>query len=185
MRFCPTASTPANDVKGGHQDLKGVLVTVLGGTFRAWGPYFPTQYLSHYGSYGVNPWHFEDQIGRAAPDAGPWYTTDVRGADRVPVMLDSATLMTGAADNGDNGNVPPQRDAIPVTPADSSQQSCMNRHNGGVNGMFLDWSVRKVGLKELWTLTWYPEYNTAGPWTKAGGVRRDDWPEWLRKFRDY
>ena len=56
---------------------------------------------------------------------------------------------------------------------------------GGVNGLFLDWSVRKVGLKEPWTLKWYPEYDTAGPWTKAGGVKREDWPEWLRKFKDY
>jgi len=24
-----------------------------------------------------------------------------------------------------------------------------------------DWSVRKIGLKELWTLKWYRELNTA------------------------
>jgi hypothetical protein len=51
--------------------------------------------------------------------------------------------------------------------------------------LFLDWSVRKVGLKELWTLRWSPGFNTAGPWTKAGGVRPDDWPEWIRGFKDY
>jgi len=44
-------------------------------------------------------------------------------------------------------------------------------HSGSVNSLFLDWSVRKVGLKELWTLKWDKEFDTAGPWTKAGGVQ--------------
>ena len=62
---------------------------------------------------------------------------------------------------------------------------CMNRHNGCVNGLFLDWSVRPVGLKELWTLQWSYEYDTAGRWTEAGGVKPEDWPKWMRKFKDY
>jgi prepilin-type processing-associated H-X9-DG protein len=62
---------------------------------------------------------------------------------------------------------------------------CLHRHGGYVNGLFLDWSVRKIGLKELWTLKWHRSYDTAGPWTKAGGVRPQDWPEWMRKFKDY
>ena len=52
-----------------------------------------------------------------------------------------------------------------------SPRSCMDRHDGGVNCLFLDWSVRKVGLKELWTLKWVKPWPTAGPWTKRGGVR--------------
>ena len=54
-----------------------------------------------------------------------------------------------------------------------------------INGLFMDWSVRRIGLKELWTLKWYEDYNTAGPWTKAGGVQPSDWPKWMRKFKDY
>jgi hypothetical protein len=49
----------------------------------------------------------------------------------------------------------------------------------------MDFSVRKVGLKELWTLKWNRTFDTAGRWTKAGGVRAEDWPEWMRGFRDY
>jgi prepilin-type N-terminal cleavage/methylation domain-containing protein/prepilin-type processing-associated H-X9-DG protein len=183
VRFCPMAGTPANDVRGAHKDLYGRMGSVNGGTFRAWGPYFPSQYLSHYGSYGLNPWHIETDIGRAERIVG-WHTVDVHGADRIPVVLDSATLLTGGSGNNEY-DAPPQRDAIPVTAHDTNQQSCINRHNGGVNGLFLDWSVRKVGLKELWTLKWYPEYDTAGCWTKAGGAQPEDWPEWLRKFKDY
>ena len=63
--------------------------------------------------------------------------------------------------------------------------SCINRHDGGVNCVFLDGSVRKVGLKELWTLKWHGRFDTAGPWTKRGGVRPEDWPQWMRRFKDY
>jgi prepilin-type processing-associated H-X9-DG protein len=61
----------------------------------------------------------------------------------------------------------------------------MDRHRGGINSLFMDWSVRKVGVKEPWTLKWSPGYNTAGPWTKAGGVKPEDWPQWMRRFKDY
>jgi prepilin-type processing-associated H-X9-DG protein len=61
----------------------------------------------------------------------------------------------------------------------------MNRHDGGINALFLDWSVRKVGLKELWNLKWRKDWDTAGPWTKAGGVTPEAWPEWMRRFKDY
>jgi len=64
-------------------------------------------------------------------------------------------------------------------------RSCFNRHDAGINCLFMDWSVRKVGLKELWTLKWNMQFDTANPWTKAGGVQPEDWPEWMRGFKDY
>ncbi|MHC4682541.1 MAG: hypothetical protein ACYTEK_28125, partial [Planctomycetota bacterium] len=62
---------------------------------------------------------------------------------------------------------------------------CLNRHNGFVNSIFMDWSARRVGLKELWVLKWHREYPTNGPWTIAGGVLPSDWPQWMRSFKDY
>lgn len=49
----------------------------------------------------------------------------------------------------------------------------------------MDFSVRKAGLKELWTLKWHRSYDTAGTWTKAGGVNPDAWPKWMKRYRDY
>ncbi len=69
--------------------------------------------------------------------------------------------------------------------ADEMWQFCIERHSGFVNFVFMDWSVRPVGLKECWTLKWHRGYNTAGPWTKAGRVRAEDWPQWLRRYKDY
>jgi len=62
---------------------------------------------------------------------------------------------------------------------------CIDRHNGYVNFLFMDWSVRHVGLKENWTLKWHRAYDTINVWTKAGGARPEDWPVWLRRYKDY
>lgn len=45
--------------------------------------------------------------------------------------------------------------------------------------------MRKVGVKELWTLQWNQGWGTDGPWTKRGGVKPEDWPAWMRRFKDY
>jgi hypothetical protein len=46
---------------------------------------------------------------------------------------------------------------------------CMNHHTGYVNYPFADLSLRKVGLKELWTFKWNRTVNTSSAWTRAGG----------------
>jgi prepilin-type processing-associated H-X9-DG protein len=69
--------------------------------------------------------------------------------------------------------------------AEGDDHICINRHEGGINMAFLDGSARKVGLKELWTLKWHKKYDTANKWTKAGGAQPEDWPEWMRRFKDY
>ena len=62
---------------------------------------------------------------------------------------------------------------------------CLNRHNGYINGVFLDFSIRKIDLKELWTFKWHRNFDISGIWAKAVAVHGDDWTEWMRKFRDY
>jgi prepilin-type processing-associated H-X9-DG protein len=61
----------------------------------------------------------------------------------------------------------------------------INRHNGFINMLFMDWSIRNTGLKENWTLKWHRSFDTMGPWTRAGGVLASDWPRWLQRFKDY
>ncbi|MHC4462073.1 MAG: hypothetical protein ACYS6W_13180 [Planctomycetota bacterium] len=41
----------------------------------------------------------------------------------------------------------------------------------------MDWSVRKIGLKELWRLKWHRKWDTNG-WS-------GEWPEWMKNFKDY
>jgi prepilin-type processing-associated H-X9-DG protein len=82
---------------------------------------------------------------------------------------------------------PPEIEGVVVfpDPVIAWGRFCLNRHSGAVNCLFMDSSVRKVGLKELWTLKWHREFNTANRWTKAGGVQPEDWPKWMRNFKDY
>jgi len=53
-------------------------------------------------------------------------------------------------------------------------ETCINRHDAAINGVFLDFSIREIGLKELWKLRWHRSFDINGPWTKAGGVTPDD-----------
>lgn len=111
-----------------------------------------------------------------------WTTAYARNSNNIPLVFDSGWLYARFLEDA-----PP-----PIKDADSgirffgyANAPCIDRHSGGTNMVFMDFSVRKVGLKELWTLKWHRQYNTAGRWTMTGGVRPEDWPKWLRKYRDY
>jgi prepilin-type processing-associated H-X9-DG protein len=114
-----------------------------------------------------------------------WRTRPIllKGASNIPVQLDSSWPNGWPHDT----DFPPEFDGVPktISPSGYMPSFSMNRHDGGINSLFMDWSVRKVGLKELWTLKWHRGFNTANIWTKAGGVQPRDWPQWMRKFKDY
>ena len=167
----------------------------IGGTFTAWGRFWPedggpegVDSYDTYGSYGVNCYVMLQGSHDSAHDINSriWPSIDVRGRERIPVQLDCAYVWMGSG-SGPAG-APPECDAIPFAngrPSNWFNYACINRHDGAVNGLFLDWSVRKVGLKQLWTLKWHQSYDTHGPWTQAGGVTPGDWPYWMRRFKAY
>jgi prepilin-type N-terminal cleavage/methylation domain-containing protein/prepilin-type processing-associated H-X9-DG protein len=180
IMLCPRATKPANPTGQGDP---------TGGTFLAWGwETGPGAWWYGHGSYGVNGWiHWWYGYDSLGERNFSWSTTDVKGAATIPVLLDSAWCWGGwyGASNGSTVP-PPESDAVPTMQHSAFENPfCINRHDGYVNGVFLDWSVRKVGLKELWTLKWHKEYFTRGLWTKAGGVKPDDWPQWMRRFKNY
>ena len=126
-------------------------------------------------SYGLN-WAVRNEPN------GPssyryWRTTLVKSPENVPVFLDCTGAHSGAV-----GRPPPYGDMMYSA---RSPRFCINRHDGYVNSLFMDWSVRKVGLKELWTLKWHRTWDTANEWTTAGGVKPEDWPEWMWRLKDY
>jgi len=152
----------------------GGAMGIPGSTFEAWTITDPPP--SFRGSYGFNQYLFHGFSSLA----GQPVNIDVlslREASSIPLLLDGDKPMGKPRDN----DRPPTREG----PTIRMGGFCLNRHNGNVNALFLDWSVRRVGLKELWTLKWYKEFDRANRWTKAGGVQPDDWPEWMRGFKDY
>ncbi len=173
LLLCPMASQPT------YRDYRpdDEYPSRHGDTFRAWGPLKYEGRERLYGSYSMNGWLYLPNASYA-PFA---WAGHVRQRPDIPVLTE--WVNTVVAPSG--GEVPPEGDGFQWWNVTVSMEACINRHDGGVNGLFLDWSVRKIGLKELWTFKWHRQFDTAGPWTTAGGVTPGDWPHWMKGFEEY
>ena len=151
----------------------------FGSTFTAWEMTTPPPAFRM--SYGLNDnlfnWLYDGPPVHGMPLAYTYVSTS-RGQDNTPLLLDSTEPTCSLRLDKES---PPTQDR----PGSSGGVVCINRHDGTINVLFLDSSVRKLGLKGLWTLKWRRDFNTSGPWTKAGGVKPEDWPKWMREFKDY
>jgi hypothetical protein len=176
--FCPEAATPLVDEYGRLTNRQSV--------FSAWGifqgPGLGPNGIA--GSYGLNgyvlaiPYNGTYEGGVPARDG--WRTPDTPGASNVPLFLDALRFDLFPS----YMNVPPHDESAPWS-SNHMARCCINRHHGAVECLFMDFSARKVALKQLWTLKWHKSFNTTGPWTKAGGVRPMDWPRWMSGFKEY
>jgi len=177
--FCPTATKPLQNINGTMNQRFN--------NYSAWGV-FPDTYAGPQGiagSYGLNGYVLSTlpgttfEGGRRTDDN--WRTPHVENANNVPLFCDSLRFDFWPIMQ----DPPPQVEDMGWQGTNHMARCCVNRHDGFLNSAFCDFSVRKVGIKELWTLKWHKKYLTNGPWTKAGGARQEDWPEWMRRFKDY
>jgi prepilin-type N-terminal cleavage/methylation domain-containing protein len=165
---CPEASNPNNTAS----------------TFAMWGlGSLDADYVAQqdYGSYGINRWIYN----RTAKQSGEnyWKGRNVPGAAFIPLFADCSWY----------GGRPFEHDSPPQftgqQPAewtiDNMRRFCLDRHLSATCAVFLDCAVRRLGLKELWTLKWHRSYKTSNAWTKAGGAQPTDWPDWMRPLKDY
>ncbi len=142
--------------------------------------------IGTYGSYGINGYVYDSQatLMGFVTEERLWRTPKVTQASEIPMLMDAILWAVFPQST----NRPPSVsmvNAIDVADEQGMQRVCLDRHGGAINTVFLDGAVRLVGLKELWTLKWHRGYDTAGPWTQAGGVQPEDWPEWMRDLPDY
>jgi prepilin-type N-terminal cleavage/methylation domain-containing protein len=156
--------------------------------WRAWPGHFPKSIVSEgfwdflnkkprYGSYGIN-W-FVNDVPRTssvsnygASQSDFWRRIDAKAGDRskVPIFLDSMQWVLRPSEI----DRPPYPEGF--TNRWGWDRACINRHNGFVNSVFLDFSVRKIGLKQLWKMKWHRSYNPA---------KHPPWPDWMRSFKEY
>jgi prepilin-type N-terminal cleavage/methylation domain-containing protein/prepilin-type processing-associated H-X9-DG protein len=175
--LCPEAPSPWLRPDNRYS-TSGATQRILGSTAAAWEYRFELGNMpkAHFvGSYGMSRHLHHSVLHRRV--RGPIWNS-------VPVLLD-CVFMDG---HGWPFSRPPEFEDDISGPGDM-KYFCINRHDGGINSLFLDWSARKVGLKELWTFRWDPHYSASmlnhSPWTKAGGAQPEDWPKWMRRFKEY
>lgn len=140
-----------------------------------WQRQLPEYFL---GSYGYNQWCSHSEAG-GRTKARLWMRANIKQAPYAPLMVDSATVGFTALRSDD----PPTFDGEIYwsEPADVDEiRSCVfNRHrNGCIDGLFVDFSVRKIGLKELWEVRWHRDWNIDYEPPPV-------WPVWMQQFKDY
>ena len=151
-----------------------------GTKYHAWWLFEPKPFCS----YGLNDW-LMDHSGSSSYMGS---AADIGNASHVPIFLDC--IWRGSRPHKLD-KPPADDDCPPEIPAganphiSSMQYFCIDRHHQSINSAFMDGSVRKVGLKQLWVLKWHRYFDPNGPWTKAGGADPEDWPEWMRSFKGY
>ena len=181
LTCCPTATKPWFNEDGSDNGLQG---TFLGAT-TAWGYYQNSGWpVPVKGSYGINGWCNNPDPGfshSGKPEENHWRTPHVKQAGFVPLFMAAQRYNVWP----EHTDPPPNFDGQNWSGQTHMGRVALNRHTGFINSLFLDWSARKVGLKELWTLKWHRAFNTTGPYTLAGGAIASDWPDWLRNFKDY
>jgi prepilin-type N-terminal cleavage/methylation domain-containing protein/prepilin-type processing-associated H-X9-DG protein len=175
LLFCPEATTLPED--SSHFGS-----TLVGRTHSVWaypdGPEEPAE-MRTMSSYGLNHWtpHVRDPN---AISQTIWVSCLAKGAATVPIYFDCMLPFTA-----------PYEKDVPLLYEDTPSGDCltragmwvctMDRHRGGINSLFMDWSVRKVGVKELWTLDVEVEPGIQRPgsvdegrWRQARGLARVD-----------
>ena len=131
-------------------------------------------------SYVINLWIGNQTGEHKGVEDGFWRTPYTAYLSYAPIMVDGQWL---DADPLPVDTPPEHRNYIFIWDQDEMQRSCMQRHGNYVNGLFMDWSVRKIGLKELWEIWWHKEWPTdrkaVGPpteWLEPG--------HWMRNMKE-
>jgi prepilin-type N-terminal cleavage/methylation domain-containing protein len=130
------------------------------------------------GSFGTNEWtgnQNEDEGGWERIPGAYWKRIDVKGAGIIPLIMDCAW----AGGFPEDTHEPPQYEGQIDLGMEEIHRYCINRHDYSIDICFVDLSVKRVGLKQLWELKWHRLFNTNSipPSYK--------WPKWMDDCRDY
>jgi len=147
-------------------------------------------------SYGFNCWMFDppfwlDDNGNRKPDLPAERVTEIQNRPaefhwrRVTAIPEDTHWIPVILDSMWRGGGPDHLKATAIqTPAYNGEwisynremmHFAMDRHQGGVNGVFADTSVRHIPVKQLWRLKWSRNYDMH---------TRDSmsWPTWINKL---
>jgi hypothetical protein len=142
------------------------------------------KYKEEYASYGLNVWIYDPSSDvtniQQRPTIFNWRSLESNGADNIPLVLDSMWRGGGPYYKSSKKNhslqavQPPEENGQWRGAHYEISHFAMDRHLGGINGVFMDMSVRWIQIKQLWHLKWHRQFQTDG-WP-------NDWPEWIDKL---
>ena len=134
------------------------------------------EYGSAYAGKPVSGYCANDWLGTLGVNTGEeqWERMQTEGANEIPMVLDGGWYSGAPYDFA----IPPQDpdDKVQTSQLDSFDRFVFSRHRGGTQAVFMDLSVRRVGVKELWRLKWHRQFDTAND---AATNPPYPWPEWI------
>ena len=177
LLMCPMTTKRTSDLIG-----LGLGPWGGGGTFVGWGEFAeewnPPMEAGVYGGYGLNGYVYNPpgdvKVIEAHPTGNNWRRGDVKTAGRIPLMCDNQWI-----DHWPHyTDEPPPWDGYPWGNNDynGSIRICINRHEGSINAVYLDFSVRPIGLKSIWREKWHRTYDLQSP--------LPEWPDWMKNFAE-
>ncbi len=182
LALCPVAHRPWTMIDEG---LHPTYAWGILGTEQALKFYRSAKYRDgDYGSYGVNTWvcnPSEEEIygGYEAYKNWFWRSARVKGAAYIPLILDSTWFTSWPF----RSNEPPNYNG---ENENHMGRYCIQRHGiGYTNCTFVDFSIRRLALKELWDLQWHRNWLTGG---RVGGNYIPgpvNWPAWMENFPEH
>ena len=178
IRLCPLAKKPLqtlNDTPTGaaHPFAAYGIMT------KAWN--FDENCIGDSVSYSVNSWA-QKVVGEPGVLTHPnfdyiyysyvYQSPDAKNAGNIPQLGDATYWDLWP----DNTNIPPAVPGLLSTGSATDEMNgfCITRHGDYINMLFLDSTVRRVGLKELWDLKWNRNTDMRLP--------KPDWPPWMNRI---
>ncbi len=193
LRLCPMVAKVGTDVAGpGNYWWGGVPPD---STFIGWGrttgDYGDVSnewgwvMAGDYGSYGWNSWICDPPIeghdeyySWIEAEKYNWRKAFVKGGGDIPLLGDHQWVDCWPS----HSDTVPEWKGKPWT-SEQMTRICIDRHDGTVNWVFLDYSVRKIGLKQLWRLKWHRRSRpNEGPTKEEFDSAGDGW---MKHYKDY
>jgi len=173
MLLCPAAKKTVE--QGGRNPY--MAWGIYPGNLDDWVDYGWPADLPAISSYTINLWASNENKSQKGVQDGFWKTPYTAGSSYGPIMV---CAQWANADPLPVDNPPEHENDLWTPNAEEIRRSCLKRHGDYVNALFMDWSVKRVGLKELWEIWWHKQW----PQDRAAATE-PIWPAWMEGMKRY
>ena len=139
------------------------------------------------GSYGVNSW-ISNAPNATETKENFWRQPDVPNAGKAPIFTEMTWWRSHEMLPGD---APPEtEDEIAgsiIGSGDAGQhlrRVTLDRHDGYINALFLDWSIQSIGLKAIYSDKVYWHKQWRNKWREANIDRNTLFSDYMKNFPD-